>query len=200
MQPQLDPRVGNQRQKKLLQQLAQQAMQRKGYTSKIGRFSKTGVGRGAIGAIGGLRGASRAGVKLFGSLGAVTPRGLIDGPGAVRGGRAHIGIPGQQAAPLPRYEPGDTIPGMEPGSNPFVTGQPGGAGMGGIATSDPEHNAFLGGLSDVDPFGGFASRPQTSPSSPITISGGLVPLGNGIYYDPETGSIRGGGYPGSSGS
>ncbi|MCZ2109500.1 MAG: hypothetical protein LC118_08025 [Dehalococcoidia bacterium] len=197
MRPSLDPKVGNQRQKGLLQKLAQQAMQRKGYTSALGRFAKLGTGRSPIGRIGGARGGMGQVSKLFGSLGAATPKGLEH---AIKIGEGYVSANPPSSGPSasqvglsqqPQYNPGDTIPPAAVGSNPFVTGQPGSAGLGGPATSDPEHNAFLGGLSDIDPFGGFSTTPQTSPSSPIATPGGFVPLGGGLYYDPVHDVIRG---------
>jgi len=39
---------------------------------------------------------------------------------------------------------------------------------------------------------GTSTLSQSAPSAPITAPGGLIPLGGGRYYDPETDSIRGG--------
>jgi hypothetical protein len=55
-------------------------------------------------------------------------------------------------SPAPTYSAGDVIPAAPVGSTPFVTGGTGSAGLGGIATGDPEANAFAAGTSDVSPF------------------------------------------------
>lgn len=215
MQAPLDPRVGNQRQKSLLQKIAMMAMQRQGYTNAFSRFARLGATRGSVRSMtspGSRPGGITRGAQPFGSLGNA-PRGAQAGEhlghgmpaggfgtGDVRTAPLQAGLPTDNlngVGHAPVVNPGAIIPPANPGSNPFVTGAPGSAGLGGVATADPEYNAFLAGQTDVNPFS-VGQAAGGSPASPVTAAGGLIPLGGGMFYDPATGNVHGG--PGGSGA
>lgn len=101
----------------------------------------------------------------------------------------HVAPPHSPQAPSAPASDAPQVPGtvVDPSGtgDPFTGGAPGGT-----LSTDPEHNAFVTGQSDVDPFSvGVGGNTPTSGAS------GLIPLGNGAYFDPATGQVR---YPNSS--
>ena len=210
-----DPRLGDRRRKKALAALLAQMQGRgqAGGNAGLGGVRQTG-GLARAGARAGIiRGQGRgipAGLEgLYARAGEYGRQNALGGyqlnaerqPGAVDPG-IHAGSYASQNAPVQNapvqdsggmggqstYTPGSTIPAATPGSNQFVTGEPGGAGAGGTATGDPEHNQFLAGQTDIDPFAGSvggSSAPQGG-----TPGGGVgagvpqdgQPMNGGVYY------------------
>jgi hypothetical protein len=206
----LDPRIGNQRQKGLVQKVAQKAMARKGYASKVGTFGKLAnagkATRGLRPNRGPGQGLSRArpgGYQDF-------LDGLSGGPGQQQQGAGYVNTaPTHAALPDSYLNPMENtlnpqqsaqsdvgVPVGTPGETPgtFNAGTPQApiyTDVGG-ALSNPNNPAKITASGSLFE-GALPSYSQSGPSSPITAPGGLIPLGNGRYYDPHTDTIHGGG-------
>lgn len=237
----LDPRLGNQRRKSMIAKVAQKAMAKKGYASKVGTFGKLANAGKMTRGLRPNRGpgqrtssARPGGYKDF-------LDGLSGGPGSQGSGwqgqqqyvntaPTHADLPDSYTNPVDntlnpqqdslqpaqQWQPGDTIPQAQVGTSFLTAGAdgslgPGAPGQGGIATGNPEQNAWMAGLTEnmwnfstgagqqgalpADPthstLGASPNLQQSAPSSPITAPGGLIPLGNGRYYDPATDTIHG---------
>jgi hypothetical protein len=197
----MDVRAGNQRRKKAAAALLTQMQARAGNSSaglggirQSGGLARAGAKAGIIrgqgrGIPAGLEGLyARAGdfarQNQLGdySLNVEQQTGAQD-PGIYAGQYAAANAP---AAPVQdsgglggqtTYQAGETIAPAPVGSNPFVTGEPGGAGAGGTATGDPEANQFMAGTTDINPFGGFSSGggSQGAPQDG-------QPMNGGVYY------------------
>ena len=209
-----DPREGFRRNKKLLSKVAAKAMARKGLKSKMGQFSRLGTQHGQMGR--NLRPFSRPGNA---NRGGARPQGYGDvfdgmnrqGTGGYAGGYTNTApvqaeIPdmyGQEANEAPQeYDPYAPAPAPAPNPDGWATpytpseqaaldsplNQPGTDGL------TPLQNTMIGSspgatLADVIP--GYQPLTQSAPSGQITAPGGLIPLGDGRYYDPATQMIHG---------
>lgn len=207
--------LGNRRQKKtrssIIEQLAQQAAQKR----NLGKFAKLGQGRGSRssnpfgsgGRFGALRGTGRPQMlghrgmgrsgemmeALFGGAApaihttqAATPTDYLGGPETPGPG----GQGGGLFAPPPASSVGD------PRFDPNAPTNQGGTTMEDYAQ---QRNAAGGTGADVLFTGGADWAPVDqmlqqggTPASPGMV-GGMIPLGGGLYLNPSTGQIMGGG-------
>ncbi len=190
--PTVNPREGDRRQKALAKALAARA-------SALSRTATTGQGRGArtgggVRLVGqgarpsaalsflsgkGPNGFGPGGVNFFGGnpgLGATVAATQMPSV-ALPSGPDGFGPPG--LGELPAYQ-GPNVPLDQGGSyfDPTIpVGQPGGQSTGDAVEGNFEH------------IWGFNSTPSSAPGLP----GGLIPLGGGVFYDPDSGQLRGGG-------
>lgn len=195
-----DPREGDRRQKRTLQQILQQLAQRRQAVA-----GRTGPGRKALAA--GARGARALGRgRPFGGASFLQPLGLGSSPLA----RGQANIPGLQRV---IRNPNPSIPLTSSIFTPDIRAEVGGElaplTLGGDGYVPPASSFGFDPFSPGDPGlitgslsgpGGFTELPtwgtgpvlQQGPGGPITV-GGMIPLGGGRYLDPETLVIRGGG-------
>lgn len=206
-----DPRQGTQRQKALVRKIAQQAMQRKGYKSKVGQFGKMSQVGGQSRGLRPMRGPGNA-IARAGRMGGFGNffDGMNVGPG-----------PGQGQGQLPGYvntapvaaAPPSILPGPPTGpiseaypeGNPNVLAGTTGSDSTGTWTvpdaynpTPPEGMSVWGTPLDGSPslstsMEAGSNYQQSGPSGQITAPGGLIPLGGGRYYDPASDKIFGAG-------
>lgn len=212
MQQIIDPKQGFNRQKSLLQRVAQKAMTRKGYKSKVGAFGKLASGglqnRGLKpnrGPGSGILGAARPGGfgNFFDGMN-INPRG---GGQAPRGyaNTAPVAAAAPTALPMQPAEAytselDPVAQGSWTGENPMPAADNPYAGQ---TMTDQSGTYTVPENYDPTPEPGMSiwgvPLEQGSPSGQITAPGGLIPLGGGVYYDPATGQVHGGGVGGSGG-
>jgi hypothetical protein len=190
---------GNVRRKALVQQLAQQAAQKMQQKNAFSRFSQTGTD------MVGNRLGRRPGMLPFGR--SQTP-GLGGGIHATAGGGTGLNFSdayrrqndatqqGRQDVAGPDQSFGPGIPAglfPPPVSPPSGQGSPfvGDQASQGMTTAPP----YVGG-----PAATGASTPQTYLGGPAPMAGqtspsALIPLGNGVYFNPDTGLLHGSGLP-----
>lgn len=188
---QRDPREGDRRQKRTLQQILQQLAQRRQAVA-----GRTGPGR--MGRAAGARGARVLGRgRPFGGVSFLQPLGL----GRSAQARGQANAPGLQRV---IRNPNPSIPLTSSIFTPDLGAELGGGGYVPPASSfgfDPyspgDPGLVTGSLSGPN---GFTELPtwdtgpvlQQGPGGPITV-GGMIPLGGGRYLDPETLAIHGSG-------
>lgn len=189
----IDPRQGFGRSKALLNKVASKAMARKGYKSRLGVFGRLATSGQQARNLRPARGPG--GDRMHRSA---RPQGygdVFDGMavghrnGEPSGGYVNT-APVQ--APIPDiYQGGAPVPGI----TPLPTAPDGTVGEEGMWNWG-NGGDIGGGPPTGIPGGPEAPPPLTQPggpSGPILAPGGLIPLGNGRYYDPETQLIHGGG-------
>lgn len=218
----LDPRLGNQRRKSMIAKVAQKAMAKKGYTSKVGTFGKlANAGEQARGLKPNRGPGQRTNMArpggyqdfLDGLSGGPGGSGSGVTPGSVNTAPTHAGLPdsyvntmqntlppdapaGAPAAPTAPFDPNQTYQTTDPTQGYTATG--------GTSTDPAVSSAYNYGInygnspeaqSAVLGFDTSQFQPlqQSTPSSPITAPGGFIPLGGGRYYDPATDRIMGAG-------
>ncbi len=198
----MDPRLGNRRQKQLLQQVASKMIQRSRTTNALGRFGRLGNTRGRV------RSLTSAGA-LRQRAGSPKPLSGIDTL-QVRGGapNARYFIPtssgGRGPSPLPVPDPNPGLTNTETMSGSLRALPPEQVDQSRLG--DPEYQRFTAGLTDVDPFGvGPSTPPPISYDAMLsalnTLQGGgpqvqslpngLISLGNGVFLNPQDGTFFG---------
>lgn len=205
------PRLGNERQKRtrsaVVQKLAQQAASKR----NLGRFAKLGTGAGSrtMAPFQGARAASILAAASRGRPNLLANRGLgrVGEMMEMRGGGGpaiHVqppaALPTDYLTPdVPEQGGGSPFGGLVRGpqagaapGGPSVGGQPTApwSGFGG-ETGSPTNPAQVMDSGSIFE-GALPSYSQQAPSSPLTI-GGLIPLGGGLFLNPETGALHGGG-------
>jgi hypothetical protein len=179
--PTQNPREGDRRQKALAQAVA--ARMRGG----MSRFSKTGVGRGPRTGVG-TRPTAPGGGRPSGVLNFLSQKGP---QGFGPNGAAFVGMPSNLGGGAPPAAPPSPLGGSIMPQGPDVPLSEGGSYFDptapiGSPTGQTPGDAVEGNFENI---WGFNSAPAT----PITVGGGLIPLGGGVFLDPETGAIHGGG-------
>ena len=178
--PTIDPKRGDRRQKALAQ--AVMARLRAG-AGGMSRLAKTGQGRGARTGVG-TRPAAPGGGRPSGVLNFLSskaPQGF--GPSGVN----YFSPPGQGLGSLPDVAPG--IPGrlpdgMFPSGSPYFAPPPDGGNLGNDRMVLPSQRILGPDGVPTDSYG----MPQYGAAP-----NGMIPLGGGVFLDPETGALRGSG-------
>lgn len=172
--PTLDPRQGDRRKKALQAALERQA-------SAISRFGRTGVGRGAVSGFGRRpvsTGGRPSGILNFLNRGGHAPQGFANGLSMFNGESGGLG-PLVAATQLP--------------SAPLPGSVSGGGGVQGGSTVGSDPQAVADQLNTEGNTGAYVTPSGSVFEGQLSYdSSGLIPLGGGIFLDPNTGGVIGG--------
>lgn len=212
MPPQpVNPRLGNERQKRQRQLLEMLMQQQQGQASNFSRFARTGSNRGTpAGVRGGYGPRMFAGAqpgRVFGATAASTRGG---NRGGMRGAAPFNPFADQAPRVGNENAPGQALGGQGPPvggqgigyGRQQISGGPMARGIPGLPQGP---TGLAGGVLDYaqSAFGGDQTSLQGggqlgAPNSAVGV-GGLIPLGGGAWYDPASGQLYGVGGGGGGG-